>query len=242
MSTSNQKTPLSQNQTFRYGRHTYAYTLIQQDRTTLSLTVEPCMDIVLKVPFAAQSERIEDFLQRKWPWLNDQLTFFEKYKKKVYQKEYVSGESFYYLGRQYKLIVEQGNENVVSLAKNRLTLSTKEHTQNGKYNKKILDSWYKERQTVLFQERYLEVMKRFTYPTFPELHIRIMPKRWGSFKGDQIVLNPLLIQAPKTAIDYVITHELCHIKYQHHDNKFYTLLETKFPNWQKTKEKLELLI
>jgi predicted metal-dependent hydrolase len=70
-----------------------------------------------------------------------------------------------------------------------------------------------------------------------------MPKRWGSYiKGERIILNPLLIQGPKEAIDYVITHELCHMKYKNHDSKFYGLLETKFPNWQKTKVKLELLI
>ena len=70
-----------------------------------------------------------------------------------------------------------------------------------------------------------------------------MPKRWGSFvKGDRVVLNPLLIHAPKEAIDYVMTHELCHMKYKNHDAKFYKLLGEKFPNWKKTKEKLELMI
>jgi len=70
-----------------------------------------------------------------------------------------------------------------------------------------------------------------------------MSKRWSSsIKGERIILSPLLIQGPKEAIDYVITHELCHMKYKNHDSKFYALLETKFPNWQKTKVKLKLLI
>lgn len=69
-----------------------------------------------------------------------------------------------------------------------------------------------------------------------------MARRWGSYiKDKRIILNPLLIQAPKEAIDYVITHELCHMKYKNHDAKFYLLLETKYPNWHKIKEKLELL-
>jgi predicted metal-dependent hydrolase len=58
----------------------------------------------------------------------------------------------------------------------------------------------------------------------------------------RLILDPLLIQAPKEAIDYVITHELCHMKYKNHDANFYQLLETKFPGWRRTKEKLELLI
>jgi len=228
---------------FAYGRHSYTYGLLRQDRKTLSLTVEPCMDIVLKVPHDADNERIEKFLQKKWMWMQKQLTFFEKYRRKSYEKEYVSGESLYYLGRQYKLIVITGDKPKVSLTKGKLTVITNRDIRDGSYNKTLLEKWYKHRRSNVFSDRYAEMIKNFDYKFTPELTIRQMPKRWGSYiKGERIILNPLLIQAPKEAIDYVITHELCHMKYKHHDAKFYQLLDTKFPKWQKTKEKLEMLI
>ncbi len=229
--------------TFEYGTHRYIYGLIRQDRKTLSLTVEPCLDIILKVPEDADDERIEKFLRKKWMWLNKQITFFEKYRRKYYQKEYVSGESFYYLGRQYKLVVVNGNKNSVALSKGKLTITTTKKTTDGKSNRALLERWYKNRRHVVFAERYAEVLKNFDYKFTPELTVRVMARRWGSYiKGERIILNPLLIQATKEAIDYVITHELCHMKYKNHDANFYMLLETKFPNWSKTKEKLELLI
>lgn len=229
--------------TFQYGRHTYTYGLLRQERKTLSLTVEPCMDIILKVPKNTDNEHIEKFLQKKWMWLNKQLTFFEKYKRKSYLKEYISGEGFYYLGRQYMLVVKSGEKDAVSLTKGKLTITTIKPTDDGARNKYLLEKWYKIRRHTIFLERYNEMLAKFGYSFTPELTIRTMPKRWGSYiKGERIILNPLLIQAPKDAIDYVITHELCHMKYKNHDAKFYTLLETKFPSWQKTKEKLELLI
>jgi predicted metal-dependent hydrolase len=228
---------------FAYGRHRYTYSLLKQERKTLSLTVEPCMDIILKVPFNADSERIETFLQKKWMWMQKQLTFFEKYRRKTYQKEYVSGESFYYLGRQYKLIVKPNDKPSVSLTKGKLTILTDREVSDGSRNKSLLEKWYRTRRAQIFAERYAEMLKNFEYGFTPELTIRQMPKRWGSYiKGERIILNPLLIQAPKEAIDYVITHELCHMKYKNHDTKFYLLLDTKFPGWRKTKEKLELLI
>ncbi len=228
---------------FAYGRHSYTYGLLKQDRKTLSLTVEPCMDIILKVPLDTDNERIEKFLQKKWMWMQKQLTFFEKYRRKSYEKEYVSGESFYYLGRQYKLIVIAGDKPKVSLTKGKLTVITNRDISDGTYNKTLLEKWYKHRRSNVFSDRYSEMFKNFDYKFTPELTIRQMPKRWGSYiKGERIILNPLLIQAPKEAIDYVITHELCHMKYKHHDAKFYQLLDTKFPKWQKTKEKLEMLI
>lgn len=229
--------------TFKYGRHSHTYRLIRQDRKTISLTVEPNMDIILKAPTNADDVRIEKFLQNKWMWLNKQLAFFERYKRKMYAKEYVSGESFYYLGRQYKLIVQSGKTNRVSLTKGKLTIITVKETDDGARNKLLLEKWYKFRQQSIFAERYKEMLAKFDYKFTPELTVRSMPKRWGSYiKGERIILNPLLIQGPKEAIDYVITHELCHMKYKNHDSKFYALLETKFPNWQRTKVKLELLI
>lgn len=228
---------------FEYGTHRYIYGLIRHDRKTLSLTVEPCLDIILKVPEDADDERIEKFLRKKWMWLNKQLTFFEKYRRKYYQKEYVSGESFYYLGRQYKLVVVNGDKNSVALSKGKLTITTEKKTSDGQFNRTLLERWYKNRRHVVFAERYNEVLKNFDYKFTPELTVRVMSRRWGSYiKGERIILNPLLIQAPKEAIDYVITHELCHMKYKNHDARFYQLMDTKYPGWRKTKEKLELLI
>lgn len=229
--------------TFTYGRYSYKYSLLKQERKTLSLTVEPCMDIILKVPIGIDNSRIEKFLQKKWLWLDKQLTFFEKYRKKSYMKEYVSGESFYYLGRQYKLIVNSGDNDLVTLTKGRLTITSTKAVDDGKHNKAMLEKWYKNRRNAVFNERYNLMLSNFNYRFYPDLAIRVMSKRWGSYvKGERIILNPLLIHASKDAIDYVITHELCHMKYKYHDEKFYRLLESKFPNWQKTKERLEILI
>jgi predicted metal-dependent hydrolase len=229
--------------TFTYGTHRYEYGLIRQDRKTLSLTVEPCLSITLRAPEDASEERIETFLKKKWMWLNKQLTFFEKYRRKHYAKEYVSGESFYYLGRQYKLVVNSGDKNSVALSKGKLTVTTTRPTNDSTHNRELLDRWYKKRRHIIYAERYEVMFKKFEYKSTPKLDIRVMSKRWGSFvKGERIVLNPLLIQAPKEAVDYVIAHELCHMTYKNHDAKFYLLLESKFPGWQKTKEKLEMLL
>jgi len=68
-----------------------------------------------------------------------------------------------------------------------------------------------------------------------------MPKRWGSYLGkNKIALNPLLIRASKDCLDYVIVHELCHMKYKNHNKEFFKLQESIIPNWKEVKEKLEL--
>jgi len=131
----------------------------------------------------------------------------------------------------------------MKLIKKTITIKTASLVGNGFHNKQILDNWYGEQVDKVFSKRYLVIQKNFNYSFVPKLVIRKMPKRWGSFlTKKQVVLNPELMKAPVDCIDYVITHELCHMKYRNHSKEFYIFLKSKFPNWEKVKEKLELLM
>jgi len=80
-------------------------------------------------------------------------------------------------------------------------------------------------------------------PPVPKLSIRRMKTRWGSLspKGT-LTLNVALIRAPRECIEYVITHELCHMKHPRHDGAFYKLLERHMPDWERRKHKLEMAL
>lgn len=226
---------------FRFGSYSYTYELVRQDRKTLSLTVKPDLSLIVKAPLKADLDKIETFLKKKWFWLEKQLSFFKKYHRKVYKKEYVSGESFMYLGRQYKLVVKRATEVKVQVSKGCLYLFTVNLVGEGAKNKRILEKWFLQRAEQVFLERYEEVQKRFDYKTMPQLELREMKKRWGSYrKKDRIYLNPKLVHVSKDCIDYVITHELCHLRYKKHGEAFYKFLNKKFPDWEKVKEKLEI--
>lgn len=226
---------------FHYGGHRYEYELVKENRKTLSLTVRPDMSILLKTPFQADSNHIEIFLKRKWLWLERQLKFFKKYQRKIYKKEHISGESFLYLGRQYKLKVIKGRQDNISLTKGVLRLTTTKKTSDNDHNRTVLNKWYQERTKAIFKKRYQIVLNNFNYDFIPRLSTRKMLKRWGScVDKKRIVLNPSLIKTSTDCIDYVITHEFCHIRYENHNAKFYEYLEKKYPDWQRIKEKLEL--
>jgi len=225
---------------FKYGSYSYEYYLVRQARKTISLIVQPSLKVVLKCPVDCDGERIEKFLKKKWKWLEKQLSYFKKFGSKN-KKEYVSGESFLYLGRQYKLLVRKAKENSVKLKYGRIELKTTKDKSNKDFNKKLLQKWYNERANIIFANQYKKVLNNFEYSFEPNLITRKMNKRWGSYLSDKkLILNPVLIQAPKECIDYVITHELCHMKYKNHNKKFYDLLKSKIKNWEEVKEKLEL--
>lgn len=226
---------------FEYGKYSYKYFLVKEDRKTVSLTVKPNLSIVLKCPFKYSEEKTDRFLKRKWSWLERQINFFKKYNKQKRKKEYISGESFLYLGRQYKLIVKKGSQDSVKLDRGILNIVTTKTVADSKYNKTILDNWYQARIQIIFEEEYGKVLKRFRLDFTPKLITRKMNKRWGSYlAGKKIILNPMLIQASKECISYVIIHELCHMTNRDHDKNFYKLLKSKIHNWEQIKEKLEL--
>lgn len=226
---------------FVYGSFAYEYELIREERKTLSLTVMPDMSIFMKCPTQADEQRIEKFLKKKWFWLQKQLNFFRKFQKKIYKKEYISGESFLYLGRQYQLIVKRAKEDKVMLQNGKLVFLTTQSVSDGLHTRIYLNAWYNRRAREIFSNRYEEVFKRFDYDNKLRLEIKKMQKRWGSYtRGRNIILNPLLIHASKDCIDYVIAHELCHMKHKNHDKNFYKLLNSKYPRWEKVKEKLEM--
>jgi len=224
---------------FNFGTFAYEYELIKQDSKILSLTVTPDLKIIVKCPKLADNERIENFLRKKWFWLEKQLSFFRKYQKKIYEKEYISGEGLLYLGKQYKLIVKKGEYDFVSVTQGKLNVCTTKPLSDSSTNKKLIDMWFQDKTNIIFQDRFIEMLSRFNYKNRPKLYIREMKRRWGSFLNqDKIFLNPKLIHASKDCIDYVIVHELCHLKYKDHNTKFRHLLNEKYPKWERVKEKL----
>lgn len=225
---------------FRYGKHVYDYALQIEDRKSLSLSVTPDMRVIVRAPEAATDQRIEDFLTRKWLWLEKQLDYFRAHRKTARPREFVSGESLYYLGRQYKLIVEPCMERSVKLTYGKLSVGLGAATADAALTETLLDNWLTERARSVFRERLEAMVSKFPKRKLPALTIKRMAKRWGSYLGtDRIILNRQLIHASRDCIDYVIVHELCHARHKNHTAAFYRLLNERFPGWERVKEKLE---
>ncbi len=230
-----------QMQNFQYGDYNYQYYLLREERKTLRLTVYPNLKIVLYVPTGHPEEKVINFLKRKCSWITAQVNDLKRLQKIDEEKEYVSGESFLYLGRQYKLIVKSGKQDSVHFENGKIIMERKGSIHDSAKNKTLIESWYEKRAEHVFFERYKQMLKKFDYDFVPELALRKMPKRWGSYlTKKKVLLNPELVKASKECIDYVITHELCHMKYHNHSKEYYRFLTSKCPNWKNIKEQLEL--
>ena len=104
-----------------------------------------------------------------------------------------------------------------------------------------LDGWFAEAARRIFAARLAICFRRVARlgVAYPTLTIRAMSTRWGSCRRvGAITLNLRLIQAPQSCIDYVILHELCHLKEHNHSKEYYALLDRILPDWRDRRRKL----
>jgi predicted metal-dependent hydrolase len=144
------------------------------------------------------------------------------------------------MGRQYRLKITKSEAQEVALRGAYFHSSTPSTGEDEV--KQALEGWYRHQSRLQFQRRlatWAEWCRHRKLPQ-PKLRLRRMPKRWGSALPDgTICLNPELIQAPSACIDYVITHEICHLKHPDHGPKFRAMLQQLCPDWKRLKERLE---
>lgn len=225
-----------------YGENDLEIRLERRDRRTLSISVKPDLSIEVVAPFDAPLDRVIEKVRKRAPWIKRQLLFFRQFQPRTPERLYVSGETHLYLGRQYKLKVVPHIQQQVKLYRGRLVVQSFRPAQTD-VTKALVEEWYRERAHIKFRERLEICRKSFSDPDAFQptgLVIRQLQQRWGSMTpGGKLILNLSLIRASVDAIDYVITHELCHIPHNHHGAEFFRLLDRVMPDWEKRKTKLE---
>ena len=225
----------------QYGATIIDYDIEFAQRKTLSICVNPDCTVCLKAPVDATLEQIQQKVHKRASWILKQKRFFESFGTSTTKRQYISGESHLYLGRQYMLRVKESNTNAVHYQNNIIEIECRHKKDAGI----LLQTWYRQRANVKFQEYAQPIIEQFSiYGVKPQsLSIKKMDKRWGYCTIDgHITLNPRLICAPRCCIEYVITHELCHLIYRSHNKEFYALLTKEMPHWEKWKNKLERIL
>ena len=224
-----------------FGSERIEYSLVFVDRKSLGITVTPDMEVSVKSPIDTPLEKISGIVRKKAPWILKQKRAFLAYYPKMPARRYVGGETHLYLGRQYRLLLHKNGTPSVVLKGKFINIYCDNSEQAGE----LLNRWYQAHAEKKFQEIAKPIIERFTkYNVNPSsIVIRQMPTRWGSCTPNgKIILNPELIKAPKGCIEYVITHELCHLIFHDHTQKFLDLQSREMPEWEKWKYKLERLL
>ena len=211
------------------------------NHSNFKITVHPNLDVLVSVPIGVASKEVHSRIKGKAAWIYRQLRYFEQYLPRESEKRYLSGETFRYLGRQYRLKVLSAQRDEVKLIGRFIHVWVRD-PDSTKSVKHLLDRWYSKRAKIIYANRlrgFVGNNDRFGVSQ-PVVRVRQMKGRWGSCSGSNLILlNTELLKAPPYCIDYVIAHELCHLKYRDHGPKFQRMLSRMMPDWRRRKERLE---
>jgi predicted metal-dependent hydrolase len=224
-----------------FGSRKIPYRLHHVDRKHLRIVVSPELMVDIFAPISASGEQVEEAIKKKTPWIYKTLDKLEGYHPLPMPKRYLSGETLVYLGRQYRLKVENGLKQAAKLLGRFLFVYVEDKTDTQTV-KRSVEAWYRKRahETIgRYIEKCYHIASRHGVPE-PTIVIRLMLRRWGSCSpSDRITLNLNLVKVPVHCIEYVIMHELCHLKNHNHSKAFYSLLTRCLPDWRPRKEALD---
>ncbi|MGX5203444.1 M48 family metallopeptidase [Aliikangiella sp. IMCC44632] len=235
---------------FSYGDGTIYYDVIRKTLNCKSqarkvrIKVHPDQRVVAIVPNDATEDSIQQAMLKRARWIWQNIQDFAQQKDYVLDRQYVSGEAQFYLGRRYvlKVTIEPQQAADVKLSRGKLNVNLPQDTvDRASKVKPLINKWYQKKAKIIFDERLNELLAKASWvKNKPSFKVMTMKKQWGSCstKGN-LMLNPHLVKAPKECIDYVILHELCHIAEHNHSERFWRLLTQVMPSWKEVKAKLD---
>ncbi len=214
-------------------------TIRRSRRKTMALHVSPDESVELRVPMKCPWVEVNAFLESKLNWVvkvRDELAKMPRREK----PQYTEGSFHPYLGTDYSLRLIRGRPNLVVQDQGAIILRCSKPGREPLVEQH-LNQWYRSQANSIFPLRIEACLARFNESMpYKKMTTRRMKARWGSCSHNgEVCLNSMLVQMPVAAIDFVITHELCHLRHFSHSKSFYRLLSSVMPDW-KEREKLLL--
>lgn len=232
--------PYGEKHVIKFGKEKIDFYLSFATRKRMKITVYPSKLVTVDAPKDIDLNLICDKVKKRAPWIIKQKDYFDRFQPQQPPRRYISGETHLYLGKSYRLKVLKSKKNEVKLYGKYIHILTT--NKNKQHIKGLLDDWYLIHGVPILKKRFdscLNYVKKFGL-SYNQLKFKTMTKRWGSCTSTKnIILNLELCKVSTRCIDYVIMHELCHLKHNNHGSDYYRLLDKVMPEWQKRKEKLD---
>lgn len=234
---------MSQERTVLYENGEIRYVLEEKPVKNLNLRIHKDCKVYVSANPDIPVEQVDDFVVSKGSYIRSvQEKFFEMAQYALQPRQYISGETFYLLGRGVRLKVEKNECETISSDGIYLYLCIKDPDDYVKKQKTVTRYLDEQCRTIfgeIISETHL-VFQKYGI-SMPVLRIRNMETRWGSClaKKGIITLNKRLIEVPRNCIEYVVMHEFCHFVHPNHSKRFYDFLTTLMPDWRERKKTLD---
>ena len=226
----------------KYENKTIAYTVNEARIKNVYISIQNG-EVVVKAPWYVTQNQIQEVVERKREWILNALEKYQVSPRK--QKKYADGEKFQILGKNYYLNIYYKDTNKALLnvenSKIEVVLPLRfSEEDNEEQIKKMINKMYymiAEREV----ESSMEKMRKLVGLAPEEYRIKDVKTCWGSCSSNKkITINQKLMMYSKHAIDYVVLHEICHLKYMNHSKKFWAMVEQYMPDYKEAEKELKM--
>lgn len=204
-----------------------------ESRKSLGITVERDGALSLRVPQTCSENLMEQFVREKLLWVYTKLAEKQLLQQSSRQREYVNGEGFYYLGRSYRLLIVEAEmpSPMLRLHRGQFYMRVEALPQA----KQHFVDWYISHAQTWLLERTALYIERLNVD-IAGMKVRNLGYRWGSCSSNNTInFHWRSILLPPPIIDYIIVHELAHLREPHHSKAFWALISRTLPDWERRK-------
>jgi len=223
-----------------YGTTNIAFDVIFKNRKTMEIAVEPPDSITVTAPIGTKEEEILKRVESKGSWIIQKIYSFKHMNYMPIQREFVNGESFMYLGRNYSLQIEIDSsvkKPEVKLYRGKFIVKASDKYEEN--IRKAMEQWYRDKAKEVLELR-VKYYQRFFNIEPTEIRIKEQKKRWGSCTSkNELLFNWRCIMAKSNALDYIVVHEMCHMYHKDHSKEFWGLVASVLPDYEIRKEWLK---
>lgn len=212
-------------------------------RKSAAIVVRPDMKVEFRAPPGLDPETIRTMVRKKASWVLKKLDGFEVKRNRNPEKRYVEGEKFLYLGEEYPLKISFGGR-VLSVGLEGRVLEVVipdgvSESLNPALVKEAVWQWY----LGCANEKVGELVEFYSEKmgiSPPSFKVKYQKSRWGSCSASNVLrINFQLMMAPPEQLEYVVVHELCHVKEKNHSKKFWALVEELMPDYMVHRKELK---
>jgi len=190
-------------------------------------------------PLSVSDDAIRLAVIGKLGWIRRQREKFEAQPRQS-KREMVSGESHYFQGRRYRILVVYHDGPTTVVLRNKTTMEIKVRPETGTEQRlKVIERWYREQLKAMIPPM-LEKWQPLLDIEVADWGVKKMKTKWGSCSIDarRIWLNLELAKKPPQCLEYVLVHEMVHLMERHHNDRFTALMDRHLPHWRTYREEL----
>lgn len=215
--------------------NTIEYRIVRSHRRKTSELFVDSRDVLVRTPAKKPINEIEKIIRAKANWIVRKQEQYRKLSSQITNPTFENGSLVPYLGKGYPLsiiISSQFKEDKIRFVNGEFLVSLKSSRLQGKNIHRLYNSWLQRRAQIIL-ERKIRQYTPMVNATPKKIVVKEMKNRWGSATKSAVLnFNLNLLKAPEGVIDYIVLHELCHLKIRDHSHNFWSLVRWIMPDYR----------